>query len=112
MIAKSGNTHHVAGRDGAVVVDVYASGVSSGDLVDEGGDYPSESGRSDVVADPRWDAKVYIERFGDSMDCWRFKAMTVDGSSPFIYDCHRVKLDNCVGAGRRRRRLFNRNRSI
>lgn len=79
-------------------------------------DTPVESGSggatTGVVADPRWHVEGYLERCGVTLVGRRLKAMVIDSSSPFIYDRNRICHDTCVGAWRRRRDFFARNRSM
>lgn len=110
MKARSGTAHFHEDREGSQVRnDEFVGAVSGGNRGDDGG---SRTRSSDVGADPRWHVEEYVERFGDSLDCRRFKAMVVDGSSSFIYDRRRIKHDTCVGAWKRRQGSFDRKKSM
>lgn len=110
MSASGSGVHFVVDRVGASGMDEGSAAAVSEDR--NLGGVTVVADLKEVVQDPRWYVEEYMERFRDSLNCRRFKAMAVDGSSLFIYDRNRIKHDTCVGAWRRRRGALDRNKSM
>lgn len=81
--------------------------VCGGSLSDGG-----EGGTAKDITDPQWYVEPYTNRWGICSTSFVFRAVAVDGSSPYIYDRRRVCHDACVGARQRQLGMFERNRAI
>lgn len=69
-------------------------------------------GEIKVTTDSWWHLGDYVDRWGDTLERRRLRATAVDDSILCIFKCRRVWHDSCVGIGRRRRSVLDRNQAV